>query len=453
MSGDDERRGSSPGRGFHERHEPYAWHEPTDPPEPREDHHEQHAGNGTVNHRPEDQGRPEAGPEHDAASAETDSPGAGRGDLPAGRDRLAAVLGGIGTGGTRPDFTTSQAQSADDPETALDGLGSDERALRRMLHEAVRDIEPREGGLQHLRRAVPARRARKRQAVIGMAAAALFVGTAIPAVVHVSNATGSHADPSIAGHASQAQGGTGQGKGPDGGSSGPAGSSGTTKDKSEADPKGKEDTGKGASEGATDGAQPTASAQSAPACTATQLGGATASVGAPSSTGTVYGSFRVTNVSATSCTVSGVGSVSTVAQDGADPAKISVLAHVAGDAATELPEPSQDVTSLVLGPGAAYEIKFAWVPSETCPTTGGGGTGGGTGGESPDPSPTVSSSESSGTNTQSGDVTPQLVTGDGVTDGSVLVSHTPATGSGTSSATIPNACAGTVYHTGILTAS
>ncbi|MCZ9347385.1 hypothetical protein NGM37_57770, partial [Streptomyces sp. TRM76130] len=60
--------------------------------------------------------------------------------------------------------------------------------MRRLLHRAVEEVEPREGALEQLRRAVPARRARKRQAAVGMAAAALLIGTAVPALLHVSDA-------------------------------------------------------------------------------------------------------------------------------------------------------------------------------------------------------------------------------------------------------------------------
>jgi hypothetical protein len=41
----------------------------------------------------------------------------------------------------------------------------------------------------------------------------------------------------------------------------------------------------------------------------------------------------------------------------------------------------------------------------------------------------------------------------GVADGSVSVSYTAGTGSATASTTVPNACAGTVYRTGMLSAS
>ncbi|MGW1159163.1 hypothetical protein ACWD5Q_11560 [Streptomyces sp. NPDC002513] len=426
MSEYEERRPAVPGRGSHERHEPDMWHEPTDRSAPHEDDHEQHAGNRTVNHHPDDQGRQEARP--DRAAPDTSA-----------ADRFARGPGGF--------EDRADGSGAGRDGLAAEGLGPDEQALRRILHQAVDDIEPSDGTLEHLRRAVPARRARKRQALVGMAAAALFVGTAIPALVHVSHAT-SDPDPSIAGQASQAQQGTAQNKNPDGGvGSGSVGSSGTVKNGDQGGQKSPENKGKDVTGGATGGAGPTASAQSTPVCTAAQLGGATATAGAPDSSGTVYGAFRIANVSATSCTVSGGGSVTPAPQGAADPAKISVVDHVAGDAATGLPAPSGEAGSLVLKPGAAYEVKFAWVPSETCPTTGGG-----TGEPSPDPSPSESTGTITDTTSGGGGTAPQLMTEDGVADGSVVVSYTPVTGSGTAT-TISDACAGTVYRTGMLPAS
>ncbi|MEV0180558.1 hypothetical protein AB0I54_14860 [Streptomyces sp. NPDC050625] len=339
-----------------------------------------------------------------------------------------------------------------------EGLGSDELALRRMLHSAVQDIEPSDGTLDHLRRAVPARRARKRQAAVGMAAAALFIGTAIPALVHVSNSGGFDPNTSNAGQASQAQGGAGQGKYPDGGASTSGGSSGKTSGTGQ---DGKKDSGKGKTggtgTGSTAGTDPSASTgKSAPVCTETQLGSATGTVSAPDSAGVVYGTFRVTNISTTSCTVDGAGSMSTLAQGAADASKIGTARHASGDAAAGLPDPSLEATALVLQPGAAYEEKFAFVPSETCPTTGGnnGGTDP-TGHPSPSPSPSQDASASGGTDggaTSSG-VTTQMLTEDGPADGSIVVTHTPQAGSPAVSATVSNACAGTVYWTGVLSAS
>ncbi|MBC9728527.1 hypothetical protein H8R17_28125 [Streptomyces sp. TRM68367] len=339
------------------------------------------------------------------------------------------------------------------------GLDSDELALRRMLHQSVQEVEPRDGTLDYLRRAVPARRARKRQAMVGMAAAALFVGTAVPALLHVSNSTGEGANPSVAGHASQAQGGTGDGKGPDGGEvSAGGGSSDKAPGNDKDDKEEKEDEEKGtgaATGGATEGADPSSTiAAGAPACMSGQLGAAGSGTAAPDSTGVVYGSFRVTNVSVAECMVTSPGTVGALAQGAADPTKIGAQRHAAGDPATGLPDPATEAAQLALKPGATYDVKFAWVPSETCPSNGtGGGTGGSDPGPSPDPTPSQDPGATTGTST-GGDTgtTTQLTAEDGTADGSVTVTYTTETGD-TVSATVSNACAGTVYWTGILPAS
>ncbi|MET7692705.1 hypothetical protein ABZT06_32865 [Streptomyces sp. NPDC005483] len=327
---------------------------------------------------------------------------------------------------------------------------SDELALRRMLRQAVQEMEPRDGTLDHLRKAVPARRARKRQAVVGMAAAALFFGTAIPAVVHVSS-TGTSANTSNAGHTSQMQGGAGQGKQENGGESTSGGSSGRTEDKGKGESKG-EDKGKntGASTGASSGTDPSATTSaSTPVCTAAQLGTPTASTAVPDASGTVYGTFHVTNSSTAACTVTGPGAVSASAQGAADSSKIGAVRHVSGDAASAgLPDPSQEVSQLLLQPGSSYDVKFAWVPSETCPTT--------EPSTDPSPDPTTSPDASAGgegtsTGGDTGTST-QLLTDGGTADGSVLVTNTAQAGPSVST-TVSNACAGVVYWTGVLTSS
>ncbi|MER6565379.1 hypothetical protein ABT288_04125 [Streptomyces sp. NPDC001093] len=341
----------------------------------------------------------------------------------------------------------------------LDGLGADESALRRMLHSAVDDLEPRTGTLEHLRRAVPARRARKRQAAVGMAAAALFIGTAIPALVHVSESGGTDPDTAMAGQSSQAQGGTGQGK-DKGGDTGGRKDGGATTAKPGQEPGRSGTKGKGGGSGTggvTGGANPSSTLASSgvPLCTTGQLGSATGTAVAPDTAGVVYGTFRVVNVSSAACTVAGAGTITPTAVGAADPAKIGTARHVDGDAATGLPDPSLEVTGLVLRPGAAYEEKFAFVPSATCPTTGGGTstTGGSqTGGPTPDPSPTQGASATGGSADSGGSTgtTPQLMTGGGAADGSVQITHTAQGGSPAVTATVTGECAGTVVYTGVL---
>ncbi|MDH6214735.1 hypothetical protein M2283_002018 [Streptomyces pseudovenezuelae] len=388
MSKDAGTNRDAEGSDSHERHEPYAWHEPTAPHD--QNHTQSHAGNGTVNHD---------GPE--------------------------------------------------DPSP--EGLDSDELTLRTLLHQAVQTVEPRDGTLDHLRKAVPVRRARKRQAVVGMAAAALFIGTAVPALLHVSNSTGSGVNPSAVGQASQAQGGAGSGKDADGNESTAGGASGRTEDKGPGGAKGG-DQGKGAgtAQGGTSGTGPSATTAAAPVCTAVQLGNATGTSAAADAAGAVYGTFSVVNLSTAACTVGGPGTVTALAQGAADQGKIGTARHLAGDAASGLPDPSTETTALVLQPGSAYEVKFAWVPSETCPTTG-TSDGGNTGEPSPDPSSTDSTGTSSGTTSGTTDgTTSQLLTDGGTADGSVEVSNTAESGSPTVSTVVGNACAGTVFYTGVL---
>lgn len=408
MSDNVERHG--PG----DRHEPDSWRGPTWAR--KEQPNESHAGNGTVNHGPDE-------PSPTGPSLDGQHPENAEGRAPEGRT---------------PD--------GNNPE----GLDADELVLRRLLHQAVQEVEPRDGTLDHLRKAVPARRARKRQAVVGMAAAALFFGTAIPALVHVSNSTGSDADPSIMGNSSQAQGGTSSGKNPDGGSSTSGGSSGQASQ----NPGGHKNDGSGKTPGAgTVSANPSASTgTAAPLCTAGQFGASNSTVDAPDSAGIVYGTFTVTNTSSTSCTVGGPGTVGTAAQGAADSTKITVVQHSSGDAAAGLPDPSTEASQLVLLPGSAYQIKFAWVPSETCPTSGTSTGGTSTGGTTPSPSPSEDTSTSTGSTAGDTGTSTQLLE-DGTLDGSVVVSHTAEGGSPTVSATVSNACAGTVYRTGVLAGS
>ncbi|MEU0138155.1 hypothetical protein ABZ172_29600 [Streptomyces sp. NPDC006296] len=326
-----------------------------------------------------------------------------------------------------------------------------------MLHGAVEGIQASDGTLDHLYRAVPARRARRRQGLVGAAAAALLIGTAIPAFVHVANSDGSvTADPAIAGHEQQAQGGSGEDAGgeADGGkSAGPAdrqseGSEGES-GSSSASPRGSQP---GAGDSGTAGLDDTPGSDMAVSavCDSSQLGVASAQAGAAGADGTVYGTFRITNVSGRSCSVTGNGTVGFQASGAADPLRITVVQHTAGDPAGALPDPSTEPGTVFLKPTMTYEVRFAWVPSDTCPTTGG----------SPTPTPTdgVGSGggggEGTGGDTGTTDVTTQLGGADeGPADGSIAITHTPEAGAPAAETTITNACAGTIYRTGMLSSS
>ncbi|MGW2301401.1 hypothetical protein [Streptomyces sp. NPDC001809] len=357
------------------------------------------------------------------------------------------------------------------------GDGDDELALRRLFQSAVSGLEPSQGSLEHLRRAVPARRARKRQAVVGAAAAAVLIGTAVPAFVHVASSGGISAagNPVNAGHGEEAQGGTGAETGIEGGQSAqPPASTGSPSQGTAEGSAGKPDRpGPGASSG--DRREAEALPGAFPACTAAQLGVSSAGAGGPDDEGKVHGTFRISNVSDRACVVEGAGVVGFEARGAADPARISVVRHAPGDGGSGLPDPSQEYSAMALKPNGSYEVKFVWVPSETCPTTPTtppptvvppteppttppptptptSGTG------SPDPSEGTGSGgggtdPGTGPDTGSG-AAPQLLHEDGgPADGSVLVSHVAEPGGPAASTTIPNACAGTIYRTGVLSGS
>lgn len=358
------------------------------------------------------------------------------------------------------DEHAGNATVNDAPRRPADAEADDELELRRMMRQAVADIAPTDEALDRLRRAVPARRARKRQALVGAVAAGVFVAMAVPAVLHVTK-TASSDHPSIAGHSEASQGSTGAGTSDGHGSKESGGTPSHAEEREKADKKDEDKGGKekgGVSHGASGGPDPASTAAAtSPVCDANDLSEAVATVGQPQADGTVYGSFRVSNGSAGNCTVDSPGAVVTLAEGAADPARVSVVDHTAGDRATGLPDPSTEPGQLILEPGMAYEVRFAWVPSATCPSTG-GSTGGSTapsngGGEpTPTPTPTSGSTGSSGDSTTSDSgLSAQLGSED--EPGSVVVSHTAEPGAPSAAATIPDACAGTVYRTGVLPAS
>ncbi|MGW0366473.1 hypothetical protein [Streptomyces sp. NPDC002990] len=350
------------------------------------------------------------------------------------------------------------------------GGTSEEQLLRGLLHEAVEGLEPSEGALERLRYAVPVRRTRKRRASVGAVAAALLAGTAIPVSLHMTGSedatTGRSA---IAGHGAQ-HGSKGGGDAFDPHQNGSraqpqtTGSTESTPDAggtagerpapaASAPPDGGVPAGPSgaASAGAAAGTGPLppVAAPGAPGCDAEQLG-VVGSARAPQPDGKVYGTFKVTNVSARGCTVSGPDTVTAVTATAAAPGQgpgVAVVGHTAGDPASGLlPDPSAEAPKLTLQPNTAYEVRFAWVPpAEPCPASGTEPGAEPTRGGTPDGSARTAGDDAEGTAHTEPD------TGRASPDPTgVAVSHTPAAGAPTTQATIPTACGGTVYRTGVI---
>ncbi|MGW8378553.1 hypothetical protein [Streptomyces sp. ODS28] len=360
-----------------------------------------------------------------------------------------------------------------------------EEALRQLLRDSVRDIEPSPEALPHLRRAVPARRTHRRQALIGAAAAVVLGGAGVPTLVSAGFVPGVGDDEkpasaeSASPHGADGDGGHSRGKG--------ASSHDSGKDTGDKGTGGHGTGGSGGSgppspsagSSAGTGADPSDTlAVSAPACERDQLGDGSAESAASDGGRKVYGSFRVVNTSPDTCTVEGEGTVLASGTGRAESARVQVVDHTSGDPAAGLPDPATSPEELVLKPGQAYRVEFAWIPDD-CPASGsgsgspspksadepdgsaspgtdGGGTssGGDSGGGG---TPSTGGSETGGTDSGgSGSGGDQGGTGDsgGSGDGgagSVKLTHTPDAGDPQAAETSLNgSCTGTVYRTGVL---
>ncbi|MFJ7205211.1 hypothetical protein ACIQWR_16915 [Streptomyces sp. NPDC098789] len=335
-----------------------------------------------------------------------------------------------------------------------------EHELRGLLHGAVGGLTPSDGALERLRHAVPARRARKRQVVIGAAAAVLLCGTAVPTALHLTAAEGAPGDHSaMAGHGTavdgdqegpsdpRAAGGGAFAQPPQAPATGQGAAAGGPTSTPQPGPSTQAVGGNGtgpATAGAAAGGGPLPpAAPGAPGCAEAQLG-VRATTGGAEADGKVYGSFRVTNVSVSGCTVTGADTVTAAPASGAasGQAPVTVLAHTAGDPATGLPDPATETPGLVLQPSMGYEVRFAWVPDPTC-TTGAAEPGGKPAqganarmqGAGPDTDAAAGGQPSTGPTPESG---------------GVALTHAVHPGASTTRTTVPTKCAGTVYRTGVI---
>ncbi|MYS18851.1 hypothetical protein GA0115240_10147 [Streptomyces sp. DvalAA-14] len=335
----------------------------------------------------------------------------------------------------------------------------DEAALRAMMQEAVSGLHGSPDALDHLRRAIPIRRQRRRQALVGAAAVLLLAGMAVPALLRATG-TGHGADTTAASTAKSHTGAPGEDGHTSawGASSGPAGHPSAGPGQG---PKQQQHPTGGADGPSSRPTRPSDTVVPVPECSGSQLGQGASNADAPDSGGRVYGWFRVANVSDTACTVPSDGVVNAVAQGAADSSRIQIVDHTAGDAATGLPSaPSSG--PVVLKPGEDYEVAFAWVPASD--GTGGCPVAPTTPPTTPTPSPTPtdtvgtdpgsadpgSSGGSGSSGTSDNSVSTQLGEDAPVSpaSGSVTLNHTPAPGAPVvDGPVIQDACAGTVYTT------
>ncbi|MEV6103146.1 hypothetical protein AB0M28_00310 [Streptomyces sp. NPDC051940] len=336
--------------------------------------------------------------------------------------------------------------------SGLDTPGLDEDALRGLLRGAVDDLAPNPGALDHLRYAVPARRARKRQLVVGAAALAVLAVASVPALVR-SGAIIDGGDKPVTASSNHATPSSGSTTGVDDGQEGTEGpSSGEKGEKGEATA-GPDDDGSSATGGDTGNV----TQAEAPACASGDIQEEYAQSGEPNSAGIVTGEIVMGNRSDKPCTVEGVGSVQTAATGSGN---IDVAVHTDGDEASAVLPPASDAPeTITLAAGETYRVAFAFVPApeaaQQCPADGG---------SSPSPEPTKDAEQTTGgtgseTATGAGDTlndpSTQLMYSDGGTgeeappaeETPIQITHTPEAGGETASVTVPATCVGTVYYT------
>ncbi|MCX4748049.1 hypothetical protein OG455_21455 [Kitasatospora sp. NBC_01287] len=257
-----------------------------------------------------------------------------------------------------------------------------EQALRAMLHRSVAGLQPDPEALPRIRRAIPARRARHRQAWTGAVLIAVVSAAAVPTLGGLDAfqlSDGSATAPSAAAPAtaSSRPSATAHPGGersvvplplPDTGTAAPSGGPSSTPSPTasagSADPPSPD---RGSTPAAPAGpASSTASVP--PGCARADLGGGQATVGAPDGAGWVYGAFTVANVSGRPCLLTDPGTVTATVVGGSG--TVRVLAHAAGDPATGLPDPAGAAGQLLLSTGGGYRLPFAFLPDAPCPAGG-----------------------------------------------------------------------------------
>ncbi|GGV04204.1 hypothetical protein GCM10010495_14870 [Kitasatospora herbaricolor] len=345
-------------------------------------------------------------------------------------------------------------------------LSAEEQLLRDLMRRSVAGLHPDGTALARIRSGVPRRRAVRRGLWTGAAAVALAAAVTLPALhypeglglsgpaaVGTADATGTVPSPA------RTTGGA-----PAGRPSGPyswGGAGGTT-----GGWPGSPSTSAAASAGGTAigavSAGPGAGAPPLPECERADLGQGTVQVGGPDAAGAIYGSFTVVNTSGRSCLLSGPGTLTVSAATGSDPALVKVLDHLAGDAATALPDPVGIAAAgpPVLMPKAAYRVQFGWVPGGSCARPGGppapqdpASPAPRAAADAPSAAPTAglasgpSSSPTAGpTSVPSPTASPTA--GSSAPATSITLAYTPApAGAATITAAVAGACAGTVYRT------
>ncbi|MDH6132719.1 hypothetical protein P3T37_002105 [Kitasatospora sp. MAA4] len=246
-------------------------------------------------------------------------------------------------------------------------VSAEEQALRALLHRAVDGLQPAPDALPRIRRAVPVRRVRRRQAWTSAALAAAVLAVAVPTLQSLGALQLSDGSAAGSGTARPTE---------ESGSPGPASKRwhplpGLPRtglpDEDDATAASSVSPSAGITDltGAAGG--PAGTGAAAPDCGSTDLGHGSALVGTPDAAGRRYGFFTVSNVSGRACLLTDPGTLTV----GGAAGPVTVVLHTPGDPAAALPDPATLPSRLLLAVAGSYQLSFAWVPNTLCPVGGG----------------------------------------------------------------------------------
>lgn len=387
------------------------------------------------------------------------APGAARADAGAGRERPAAggtpdgdELSGQGASSDVAEASDSDVSPGASESAGEEASGFDEDELRRLLRETVSELRPDPESLERLRTAVTARRTRRRQVVAGAVATVVLAAVALPMVLRATPTGGVQADGRPANAASSER--TRPATPEDDGRAGTDDSADRRTEGGHTEPSGQPPGRRPATAPSTehrdrgpDSADTLAA--TAPTCRPDQLGEGSGTASPADGEGVVYGALSVVNVSTSACTVTSRGGVTVDVTGDADRSAVRSVSHTVGDPAPGLPDPSTGPVRLILPPGQAYQVRFAWVAeSGECSTPGASGRPENPGDGDSSEGPQSDEDGSAGPDPGAGDGGGERPTSN------VVVSHVPDNGTPVGAvATISNACAGTLYHTGAVPAA
>ncbi len=317
---------------------------------------------------------------------------------------------------------------------------AEEQAIRLLMHRAVDGLQPSPDALPRIRRAVPARRARYRQAWTGAAVIAVLTAAAVPGLPALGGlqlSDGAAAGPPRAASA--------------------AGTSAVLSPSSDDDyplpgisraayPAATATAGTATAVPSGAAVLPSADssgsglpAGTVPDCLRVDLGRGSAVVGTPDSIGRLYGIFTAANVSGHACGLADPGSIAIRSGNG----QVRVVSHIVGDQAIALPNPATLTARVLLAPGGSYQLFFAWVPDALCPTASAAASA------SSGPGPSVSGTPSASVGSSPSDRPASPASGDPATAGAgpsasaAPVAPTPAASPSAAAAGSPSAATAT----------